>query len=66
MSGRERKKFLREMREKMAEMGLIAKKEKNPLHSLRLDDSEAREQMLYNLFVLAIVALMVMCCPFLI
>ena len=66
MSGRERKKFLREMRKKMAEMGLIAKKEKNPPHSLRLDENEAKQQMLYNLFVLAIVALMIMCCPFLI
>lgn len=63
MSNRLRRKFLKGMKEKLAELGIFKKRVEDPMVLLRLSDEEAEQQFLHIIIVAFVLVLLFIALP---
>lgn len=63
MSSGPRKRFLREMKKKLAEQGIFKKRAEDPMAFQQLSEEEARRQVICNVIAALALILLFLCLP---
>lgn len=63
MSNKPRRRFLREMKKKLAEQGIFKKRAEDPMVLLRLSDEETKQQFLHSIIAAFVLVLLLIALP---
>lgn len=63
MSNKPRRRFLREMKEKLIEQGIFEKRTEDPMILQQLSEKEARQQFLHSIIVAFVLVLLLIALP---